>query len=302
MRSAHLLSSVVLVSVVLVACGATGQTLQVGGHARSFLLHVSTTAASGKYPLVIALHGGGGTAAYMAKQSRFAELADREGFAVVFPESFNGYWNDGRVGSGAEMDIDDVGYLRALIDHLVATYPIDQDRVFATGMSNGGIMSYRLACELSDKIAAIAPVAGGMNAALAPRCHPARPISLLAINGTADPFVPWQGGQVHVFRDHGAVLGASDSAALVAGANRCTAVPTTRWEPDRDPNDGTRVQAVDYAECAEHAAVELLNINGGGHTWPGGQPYLPVALVGRLSHEFGASERIWRFFTEHARR
>ena len=291
MRLAMLLCS-------LVACGASGQTLEVGGRTRSYLLHVPPH-VTGRVPLVIALHGGGGTAEGQQKLSQLDPIADREGFIVVYPESVTRNWNDGRHGNGAREDVDDVAFVRALIDTLVASYPIDPARVFATGISNGGIMSYRLACELSDKIAAIAPIVGAVSAELAPRCHPARTVSILAMNGTADPVVPWQGGEVHVLRDRGAVLGAEASVALFAGVAHCGA-PLTTWEPDRDLDDGTRVQHVVYTGC-DHVDVELLNIDGAGHTWPGGKQYLPVALIGRTSREFSASERLWRFFAEHGR-
>jgi len=282
----------------LVACGVTGQTLEVGGRTRSYILHVPAH-TSGRVPLVIALHGGGSRAAGAQRLTKLDQIADREGFIVVYPESADGHWNDGRIDPSIPADVDDVAFIRTLIDTLAAEYPIDTARVFATGISNGGMMAYRLACELSDKIAAIAPVAGAVAGDLAPRCQPARPVSVIAMNGTADPLVPWEGGQVHGVRDRGAVLGARASVALFAQVARCGA-PVTAWEPDRDRLDGTRVQDVTYGGC-DRAAVELVNIDGGGHTWPGGAQYLPVAWIGRASREFSASERIWRFFAEHGR-
>src|SRR5262249_48355797 len=154
---------------------------------------------------------------------------------------------------------------------LVASYPIDPARVFATGISNGGFMSYRLGCDLADKVAAIAPVAAPGAIAIAPRRTPARPVAGLAIHGTDHPLGPGGGGTVMGSR--GEILGAPESIALFARANRCAQAPTTTWEPDRDPSDGTTVQRVVYSGCAAGGAVELLNIEHGGHTWPGGNQY-----------------------------
>lgn len=283
-----------------VGCGAAGPTLDVGGQARSYVLHVPPAAAR-PMPLVVALHGGGGTAHSMERLTGFDALADREGFAVVYPDALDGHWNDGRHDNDAPQDADDVGFVRTLIDQLVASGTVDPARVFATGISNGGIMSYRLACELSDRIAAIAPVVGNLSADLAPRCRPSRPVSVLAMNGTSDPFVPFGGGQVHVFKDRGAVLSVAESVATFARFARCASDPSVAWEPDRDPTDGTRVRGASYVGCAPGLGIEELDLDGAGHTWPGGRQYLPVGLIGRVSHEFSATERMWQFFAAHGR-
>ena len=259
------------------------------------LLHLPAHTPPGRYPLVVVLHGGTGSPASAERDFGFDALADREGFAVVYPFGLDGHWNDGRVGNDAR-DVDDVAYISGLIDQLADAYPIDRERVFATGYSNGGLMSYRLGCELASKLAAIAPVCGQVPSVLT--CQPARPISLLAINGTDDPIVLWNGGEVRGHR--GAIRATAASLELFVRADGCAAEPAITDEPDRDPTDGTTVRRHVYSGCGAGTAVELVEIDHGGHTWPGTSRRLP-AEDGLLSRELDASSDIWRFFAAHGR-
>ncbi len=242
-------------------------------------------------PLVIALHGGRGNAKQMEKFIRLDEVAAREGFVVVYPDGIGHQWNDGRqqISTGQ----DDVAFISALIDEMIAKHHVDPHRVYVTGISNGGMMSYRLACDLPDRIVAIAPVVGNVPSAVP--CKPAHPISVLAINGTADPLVPYNGGQVAKTR--GAVLAARDSVAIFAAADGCGAASSTD-EPDTDPDDGSRTTRTQFA-CPGKRAVELLTLTGAGHTWPGRAQYLPKFVIGPVSRDFDATERIWEFFVDH---
>ncbi len=296
-------TSLLAIIVAMTACGGTvdgmGETLRTPHGNRQYVLHLPARAPEGTYPLVVVMHGGGGNATRMQAMTHFDALADREGFAVVYPQSVAGHWNDGRNSDRVGATDDDVGFIRQLLDELVARYPIDRSRIFATGISNGGIMSYRLGCEMSDWFAAIAPVAGQVSEGVAASCTPTHRFSVLAMNGTADPQVPWRGGQV--FGNRGAILGTPASLELMARVNGCAGEQTASWEPDRDQGDGTTIQHVSFGGCADHVVVELLNINNGGHTWPGGPQYLSPALIGPVSREFSATERIWQFFAEHGR-
>jgi polyhydroxybutyrate depolymerase len=293
-------SSLVVLAIALTACGgAAMQTIVVDGHTRSFIVHVPAHRSPGPLPLVIAMHGGGGTAQYMQRETKFDQLADREGFAVVYPQGLNRHWHDSDRPNDS-VEVDDVAFIRALIDRLIADYNVDANRVFATGISNGGIMSYRLACDLADKVAAIAPVVGGVPQSYAAMCHPSRPVSVLAINSTLDPIVPYGGGPVRALGTaRGNVVDAETSAQMFAVADHCSD-PVTVKEPDRAPEDGTTVRRTDYA-CSDGIAVQQIAVEGGGHTWPGGMQYLPRGLVGVVSREFSASERIWEFFRTHGR-
>ncbi|HUR95105.1 MAG TPA: PHB depolymerase family esterase [Gemmatimonadales bacterium] len=269
----------------------TPRTLRVDGVERDYLLYLPTTYRRGQpVPLVLVFHAGGGRARGIAPHTGFSRLAEREGFVVAYPEGLDRRWNDGRAFATAAHD--DVGFVRALLDTLERELDIDPRRIYATGISNGAMFSYRLACDLPGIFAAVAPVAGATPADLAPACARTGPVSVLAIQGTGDPLMPYAGGGTA----HRRVLSAERSIALWAGVNGCGSEPVAVDEPDR-VTDGTRVRRSTYEGCQEGRAVELRTIVGGGHTWPGG----PAAgrSVGRVSRELDATAVIWRFFVEH---
>ena len=248
-------------------------------------------------PLLIVLHGGGSTARNMIKltQEGFHHLADEHRFIVAYPEGFGRQWNDGRFEVRGRRNMDDVGFLRDLIDMLVPYYAIDPQHVFVTGMSNGGHMAYRLACDLPDKIAGIAPVAALMPGNPEQACRPARPMPVLMIAGTDDPLVPYRGGAVQVgTQQRGTVASADATLRFWAKINGCTGEPLVTDLEDRDPRDGTHIRETLYSSC--DAPTVLYSIVGGGHTWPGGMQYLDERMIGRTSREFDASEMIWGFF------
>ena len=168
------------------------------GLERSFIVFIpSLFNKSVQIPLVIVLHGRGtnGEAMNLVTRKGFDKLADKDGFIMVYPDGIELNWNDGRMDEEAndrahKENIDDVGFISALIDFMIKDYNIDPKRVYVTGMSNGAIMAYRLACELSDKITAIAPVDGNIPYLLSSKCAPSRPVSVLAINNVNDPSGP----------------------------------------------------------------------------------------------------------------
>ena len=303
--------TVVMVSAALAwqavsprALGASvRRTIHTGALRRTFVLHTPpSVGAMSSVPLVFALHGGGGTGTGMERSTGFSPLADRDGVIVVYPDAFDGNWNDGRgdphIRSQAE-GVDDVGFISGLITLLSQEYPIDPKRVFATGISNGGFMSQLLAARLSDRIAAIAAVSSGMAPAVAASLQPAAPVSILVINGTDDPLVPYRGGPV--VRDRGETISTNAIIRKWVTANHCKENPIVMQLPDTDPSDGTRVQKTAYLECAQHSVVALYRIDGGGHTWPGGSQYLPPAIIGRVSRDLNATQVIWQFFANHPR-
>ena len=276
------------------------RTIQVGGAARTYLLFLpnSPRALGSGFPLVVMLHGGGGTAEQMVRFTRFNEIAAREYFVVAYPQGLNRGWNDGRVFRGrSETDADDVGFIRAMVADIgERVTPLDRRRLYAAGISNGGFMSFRLACEAADLFAAVAPVTATMSADLGPRCKPTAPVSVLVINGTADPLVPYNGGHVRVMLAlRGEIWSTDRTVAFWAQHNRCAAPPAIRALPDRDTSDGSHVVEADYRGCAG-APVRLLRVEGGGHTWPGGIQYLPVTWIGPTNRDIDASEAIWNFF------
>jgi len=268
------------------------RTLQTGGVTRRYFLYLPSTWHRGRpAPLVLVFHGGGGRASGIAPHTGFSRLAEREGFVVAYPQGLNGRWNDGRGYAAAR---DDVGFVRALLDTLERELAIDPRRVYATGISNGAMFAYRLACDLPGVLAAVAPVAGAMPADLAPGCAHTQPVSVLAFQGTADPLMPYAGGGVA--RRRGRVLSAEQSIAFWATTSGCAGAPVTMDEADR-VSDGTRVRRTIYGTCREGRSVELYTIEGGGHTWPGGPPV--GGAVGRVTREIDATALIWGFFAEH---
>jgi polyhydroxybutyrate depolymerase len=229
----------------------------------------------------------------MVAHTGFSVLGEREGAVVAYPDGLDRRWNDGR---GYAATHDDVGFIRALLDTLHRELSLDPRRVYATGISNGAMFSYRLACDLPGVFAAVAPVAGAMPADLAERCAGLPPVAVVAFQGTTDPLVPYGGGGVA--RRRGRVLSAEQSVAFWAAKSGCAAPPLTIAEADR-VTDGTRVRHTSYEGCREDRTVELYTIEGGGHTWPGGPP--AGRAVGRVSRELDATAIIWSFFASHAR-
>jgi polyhydroxybutyrate depolymerase len=257
-------------------------------------------------PLVLALHGGGGTADGMEKltYSGFHELAERDGFIVAYPQAIDRSWNDGRDkdDSATREEVDDLGFIAALIDEIDAQHhPIDRARVYSTGISNGGFMSLTLACDLADQITAVAIVAASLPEYQAPLCHPARPVPILILDGTKDPLVRWEGGAIQILRKtRGSVLSVAETVTRWQALNGCPAGPQLERLPDTDPGDGTRVRRELYAPCEDGAVIDLYVIEGGGHTWPGGYSYLPAWIVGRTTRDLDAEPVIWDFFKAHA--
>jgi len=277
------------------------------GLERTFIIYLpSSYDRSVQVPLVIALHGKGvdGEGMILVTRKGFDRLAERDGFMVVYPDGIELNWNDGRRDEEADdrahtEDIDDVGFIAALTDTMVSDYNADPRRVYVTGISNGAIMSYRLACELSHKVAAIAPVDGNIPQLFIDDCSPSRHVPVLAINNVDDPVVPFEGGEIysHSGREMlGKVLSVDQSVGYWVTMNGCSPVPVVTEEPDRDPDDGTRVTRKEYVNGDDGTEVILYVVDGGGHTWPGGLQYLPPRVIGRTSRDIDASEVICAFF------
>ncbi|MBI2900571.1 MAG: esterase [Planctomycetes bacterium] len=272
------------------------RTIEVDGRERRYLLHVPPAARGEKAaPLLLVLHGGGGSAKHTERFTKFSALSDREGFLVAYPDAVAGHWNDGR---GTFTDADDVKFAEALIDAVAKDHAVDPRRVYAAGASNGGIMSQYLALKLSRRIAAIACVIGSV-AKPAAGLKPDAPVSVLIMNGTDDPLVPFDGGAVA--RSRGEVIGTRDAVRLWVRANGCREAPEVEELPDADPKDGTRIVKETWPGGRGGSEVVLYTVKGGGHTWPGGSQYLAEALIGKTSRDLDATSEIWKFLSHHAR-
>lgn len=268
---------------------------------RTYSVHVPPTSdGSRALPLVLAYHGHGGDGFGQERLSSMSATADANGFIVAYPDGVQRAWNDGRAGQ-AGAGIDDVGFTRDLLSRLENDYRIDTARVYATGMSNGGMMCYRLALEMPDRIVAVAPVAALMSRDLAARGTPSAPVSVMLTEGTDDPLMPHDGGSVGLFlKMRGEVLSAADTVSFWVGADGCSPVPAVTRLPDKDPADGTRVTLSSYDNPGRDDEVLFYSVEGGGHTWPGGSQYLTSRIICRTSRDFDASQAIWDFFDRHS--
>ncbi len=271
--------------------------LQIDGQTRSYLVHVPPNYETSKpTPVVLIFHGAGMNAALMQAFSGLNNKADQAGFLAVYPNGTGAgpflTFNSGGVEWGLlKQQPDDVAFVSQLLDDLATVLNVDSGRIFATGMSNGGMMCYRLAAELSERIAAIAPVAGTMAGTEA---QPKRPVPLLHFHGTEDPLVPFGGPDQRVpklltFKS------VEDSVAAWVKLNGCREKPLIEELPDI-ADDGTKVTRKTYRSDVG-AEVVLVIVTGGGHTWPGRQ--LPVKWMGRSTRDISATDMIWDFFVRH---
>jgi len=284
------------------------KTLISGGLERTYHVFLPKGYSSGNpIPLVIALHGGGGRGINMDRGTggQITREADRRGWIAVFPEGVSRGWNDGRPlktrRDRERATVNDTAYIADLLAELQKDYSIDAKRIFATGISNGGFMSIRLAIDLSDKFAAIAAVTASLGKQ-DEQSVPKAPISVMFINGTEDPLVPYNGGQVVAFgQTRGEILATSAAIRWWAARNGCTDQPVSQDLPDSEPGDGTYVQMETFSGGEQGSEVVLVRINGGGHTWPGGVQYLPERRIGKVCRDIDGTELIFDFFARHQR-
>ncbi len=265
------------------------------GREGTYYVHVP---ANPRGSAVFVLHGGGGNGVVAERMSDFAAAGDRGGFVTVFPDA-DGNWNDGRETTADRWA--DVGFLLAVAKDVEARDHVDAGRLFVTGISNGAMMTLRLACDASADFAAFAVVAGNLPTALEPTCRPSRPVPLLMIHGSADRFVPAAGGEVL----HSALLGAGGTVVSTAAtvdfwrrADACKGAQRTTVLPD-SAHDGTTVVRHVYEGCAPRTEVVFYDVRGGGHTWPGSTAPLRLRITGIVSRNLDATATIVRFFRRH---
>jgi polyhydroxybutyrate depolymerase len=275
-------------------------SVQIGLELRTYRLYKPKVIGNNALPVILVLHGGGGSGSSMEGLTlgQFNRVADRRGLLVVYPDGAGRSWNDAR--SAAVPDqADDVAFLRTIIDKLTEQYSVDRKKIYATGMSNGGLLAYRLACDAADFVAAVAPVAANLTIELAAECRPSRPVPMAIVNGTDDPMMPWVGGEMKVLNGRrGAVLSAQESFERFSHLGDC-ALPITHSPRDQNPNDGTSVIRHRARECTNGGEVRLYEVLGGGHTWPGGSSYLGARVVGKVSSEINAGDEIWSFLSKY---
>ena len=271
---------------------------------RKYWLHLPPKEKMDKaMPILFDLHGGGGTGKGTPGlvYNRFNELADRDGFIVVYPDAVSRNWNDGRTENlkPKNKDVDDVGFIVEIINRLKSTYNIDADRIFTTGISNGGFMSSRLLCDRADLFRGGAIVTASLAEVYLPQCNPEKPVAVMVFNGTDDPLVPYHGGEIQVFKGgktRGKIISTDDYLAFWKERNGCENQEPTIELPNKNKWDGTTVAITTYTNCETGGALKFFKIIGGGHTWPGGKQYLRKKLVGNTSQEINACDEIWNYF------
>jgi len=279
-------------------------TIKVNSLKRLFYLYVPKNLPKNqKYPLVFVFHGGRGNARRTDRTLKFSQLASKEKFIVVYPESVGGNWNDGRKSErirSQRENIDDIGFVNAIINSVSKKFKIDEKRIFSTGASNGGIFSHYLGAKLSDKFAAIAPVIGGIAEPLSKDFNPEKPVSVFIIQGTKDRLVPFNGG--NVARNRGRVISTERTIDLWKRHNKVNTEAKKGRLPDIDKTDGCTVETFLWTEGKNDTVVKFYKLHGGGHTWTNTKSYLPKWIVGNTCRDFDATIEIWEFFKKHPRK
>ena len=263
----------------------------VDGRTRTYRLYVpGGFAGAAALPLVIVLHGGGGTGKGMEILTGFTPLAERENFFAAYPDGVvENHWADGRGTTPPETaGVNDVNFIAALIDEIGRLVRLNIKRVYVCGFSNGSIMANLVACELSARLAAF----GGVSGQLAENkrgLHPASSLGVIYLHGTADPIVPYTGGLV-LGPYGGYVISVAELMAFWVGVDGAVTTPVSEMMPDKDPLDGTRVFHFSFLNGNSGTQVHLYRIENGGHAWPGSDS------PGAVCKDINASEVMWNFF------
>jgi polyhydroxybutyrate depolymerase len=282
-------------AAIYVASSTGRQSIVVDGVERKYRTHLPVEYDDSQpTPLVLAFHFYGGSARMMEWLTHFNQVADENGFIVVYPEGYKSSWADGSDLFPADLDyIDDVAFTLALIDELKSQYHIDETRIYATGFSNGGFFVHRLACEATEHLTAIATVGAALATNTLDACAPEGTIPVMMINGTDDPSVSWEGAPESA--------PVPITAAFWALYNNCDQEPSLTDQPDVS-SDGTHVRLESYSNCQDNVEVILYAIEGGGHTWPMGNQAVQLwgLFNGRISQQMDASQVIWEFFQKYS--
>lgn len=257
------------------------------------------------YPLLIVLHGGGGSSSRVEHVLGLTERAGARGYIVAYPEGLDSFWNDGRGGTHSRAvrdDIDDVAFLSAMVDAVAARHGVNPKRVFLLGVSNGAMMAMRFACEQGGRVAGVAAFNAGLPEPMRGACDKPLGVPLLLVSGTEDEILPYEGGEVRIFgQQRGEMLGVEATAALWAQGNGCTAPPLLAELPDADPADGVTTRAHQYAGCPG-GEVLLHEMRGAGHTIPGLPLLASERFLGVTTFDYDGIEFALDFFQRQMER
>ncbi len=253
---------------------------------RTFIIHLPASFIAGQsLPLVFNHHGYTSNASQEEFYTKMNATSDANNFIVVYPEGISNAWNSGFT-APYNSSPNDVGFISKIIDTLVTLYNINTNRVYSCGMSNGGFQSYRLACDLENRIAAIASVTGTIATLAATNCALTRKVPVMHVHGTADSTVPYAGFT--------GAYGVEETINFWLGKNGCTTQSDTVDLPNANTTDGTTVKKIRYTNCGDGTEVLFYKVDGGGHTWPSG--LIDIPANGPTNRDFDASQEIWDFF------
>lgn len=277
------------------------RVLTVDGVQRTYRIHLPANWNYG--PIVVALHGMLQSADGMDSYLGLNQVADREGFAVVYPYGLGNSWKDGR-NPALRMTFwaphgDDVAFLSRLVQQLVEQRIADPSRVYLVGLSNGGYMAYRMACERPDLFAAFATLSATVPTSYRTSCKPSRPVPVLMINGTADMVVPFYGNSLPGVMSLYPVMYTAKLFAELNGCSKASESPV----PSRETGSPTSVTVIYWADCRDQSAVVLFRVNNGGHQspsiGPGRVTPLGSQMLGMRNHDIDAAEEVWAFFRHY---
>ena len=295
--AAIVLATAILSAYPAVAGEAVSDTIDVNGVTRTYLLYVPPGQNGKRLPAFILMHGSGSTDVQQERYSDFDAFAQAHGLVVMYPQGIDKHWNDGRV-IGHESMADDIGFMKAMLAQVTAQGLIDPKRVYAAGISNGGFMAQHMACVMPDALAGIAVVAATQPVDAA--CPSARPMPVIFFHGTADKFVPFNGGPIAPqFGNRGTALSNAQAVAIWQKRNGCGAATRTQV-PAKDASDPMRVTVENYS-CPAGRGLENVIVQDGGHTWPGAhQGWLVTRILGPVTDNINANDTMWSFFQSQA--
>ena len=280
---------------LLLAAPVAAESLTYDGRERDYILRLPEGVE--RPPLIVVLHGGGGRGRQIDHHTGLTQQATAQGFALVYPDAIDRQWNDWRDDPNSKVHaatVDDVGFLSALVADLGGRGLIDPARVFVIGVSNGGMMTYRMICDRADLFLGAVAVVANLPKAMAPQCNPSRPVPLLVLNGTADPLVPYDGGDIVVFGlNRGTVISTEATLERFSVVNGCTGRQAVAAE-DQAPEDGVMPEHEVFTGCSRD--LQLWRYVGGGHGWPGAGQYRQESLVGIVAHKPTVNDLALEFF------
>jgi polyhydroxybutyrate depolymerase len=279
--------------LMLLICGsafAQSDSFVVDGVYRNYILYLPAGYnASSHYPLVLSLHGYTSNASQEELYTQGDVSADANNYIIAYPNGIANYWNSWGP-PGTIYGADDVKFLTALIDTISARYSVNPKRVYSCGISNGGYMTYTLACSLADRLAAIASVSGTMSNYTYANCNVTRKIPVLHVHGTTDHTVPYATGAANS-------IGAEQTVAFWRDTDACARISDTTYLPDINTGDSSTVQLIRYQNCPASNEVLFYKIINGGHTWPGG--IINIPSYGNTNRDISATDEIWKFFSRY---